>query len=205
MKIPNSPDFKPSCVSFLTHTHTYTHTDTHTHTHTQMKIPNSPGFEPLCVSFLVVEEQNDVTRRNVFHKLSYVCVSGGGPNWRSYYGAVIVAEEPWKQTPQSLIATRALYSSISTFMRESPQLLREVTHFKYPAEAARPFVAEFVDRHVCTKVCVYVCLYVSMHPAEAARSACQYAVDMRPYLELDRILVALRTRPHIGRTQNSSS
>ena len=108
------------------------------------------GFIPLCIS--IVEPTIDPETRQFSRcgdKLShryifFVDGTAAGP-WGDSRGTVAVSDEPWNSDPKLAMASGECFESLDSFIKQSPDLIKEITTYRFPAAATKPHVFEFLE------------------------------------------------------------
>ena len=98
------------------------------------------GFIPLCIS--IVEPTIDPETRQFSRcgdKLShryifFVDGTAAGP-WGDSRGTVAVSDEPWNSDPKLAMASGECFESLDSFIKQSPDLIKEITTYRFPAAA----------------------------------------------------------------------
>jgi len=119
---------------------------------TSLEVPTEVGFVPLCISLIKPEDQAQEVAAfeatKISHKFFYVVDATAKGPWRAIAGSVVAGEKPWRHIPQDFPDNPSLgdiFASLDEFIKLSPDLDREITTYKFPAAATRPFMKEWLD------------------------------------------------------------
>ena len=118
-----------------------------------MQIQTQQGFTPLCVSIIepvVDPSTREFTREGgkLSHRYIFVVNGSAEGSWAKARGSVVVNDKPWTSDAHTLRQGGNCFESLDAFIRQSPDLMKEITTYKFPSTATKPYMMEYLEKEM---------------------------------------------------------